>query len=202
MVAYLHELEAQGTMVAWHEDPVDRAEMLDGVSTTISAWFRDHEAKFYVVTDPDVALEDSSGQALQLYAELLERHPEATVVGPMLRVDDIPDHNPFKQNAIDTWYALYGAVTPLAEIVRGNSVRLLAGPIDTTFGMYRADFAFHRLNLGYSVMSPFAAWHLDWYLDPANLTDDQTFYMRHASVVSHVSGTWMREYIDGKGCPG
>lgn len=196
MVAYLKELEAQGTKVAWRTEPADRVEMLDGVSETIEAWYRDHDAPFYAVTDPDVALEDNTGVALTLYAELLRRHPKATVVGPMLRVDDIPDFNPFKQNAIDTWHALYDGVTPLEEKFKGRTVRLLAGPIDTTFGMYRGNFTFHRLNRGYSVMPPYGAWHLDWYLDPRALTDDQTYYMRHASDVSHVGGPWMREHVD------
>lgn len=195
MVDYLHELESQGVLVAWRNEPVDRAEMLNGVSETIEAWFRDHDAPYYAVTDPDVALEDESGQALQLYGELLERHPEATVIGPMLRVDDIPDFNPFKQNAIDTWHYLYDGVPQVEETVAGTKVRLLAGPVDTTFGVYRANFTFHRLNLGYLVMPPYAAYHLDWYLDPHNLTEDQTYYMYHASEVSHVGGPWMREHV-------
>ena len=73
-----------------------------------------------------------------------------------------------------------------------------AGPIDTTFGMYRRGYAFRRLSQGFCAYAPYQARHLDWYLDPDALTEDQRYYMEHAFVVSPWGGVWLRRKLGTK----
>ena len=63
----------------------------------------------------------------------------------------------------------------------GNTVKYIFAPIDTTFGLYKAGMPWSRLKMGIRVLPPYAARHLDWYIDPENLTPDQEYYMKHAS---------------------
>jgi hypothetical protein len=195
MLAYLDALEAQGITVVRHDEDVIDVAQLDNVRQTIDAWYRTHDAPYYAVTDPDVALEDDTGRSLAFYAQLLEHYPQYNVAGPLLKVDDLPDY-PFKEEAVTGYRIRFSNVPVLQERFDGGVYGVVPGAIDTTFGMYRKSFGFHRLNEAIMARSPFAARHLDWYIDPTNMADDQVYYMRHASDVSHVGGPWMREYVD------
>ena len=53
-----------------------------------------------MVTNPDIELESGPGDILRFDAHLLPKHPRAQVVGPMLRIDDIPDTYPLKREVI------------------------------------------------------------------------------------------------------
>jgi hypothetical protein len=195
MVRYLEKLEQEGVSVYYHDDDVSREAQLNGVAQTIDSWYKKHDAPYYVVTDPDIELTQGDGSVLQLYAHLLDWHPEVDVVGPMLRVDDLPNFYPMKQQVIASHLAHFRSLSSFSMIWNGRDVRVQRGSLDTTFGMYRKNFRFHRLNNSLQLYEPFDARHLDWYLDPNSLSDDQIYYIRHATGVSHWGGTWMRDYV-------
>lgn len=97
---YLDQLEAQGVRVVGSKKRVAQAEMLNEVRGTVQQWYREHDAPYYVVTDPDIELEPGPGDILQFYAHLLRKHPGAQVMGPMLRIDDVPDSYPLKKEVL------------------------------------------------------------------------------------------------------
>ena len=53
------------------------------------------ELKYYVMTDPDIELYKVDGDILLVYTEILNKL-NATSVGPMLKIDDLPDYYPPK----------------------------------------------------------------------------------------------------------
>ncbi|MCK4827424.1 hypothetical protein KA005_67465, partial [bacterium] len=144
----------------------------------------------YVVTDPDIALDNVEGNILDVYAHLLEILPENYIVGPMLRIDDIPDYYPLKERVISkSFESRYHSRKILTIPYKNKDIKFITANIDTTFGMRRAGENFWRHRWGARVLAPYAARHLEWYLDPKNLTEDQKYYINHAS---RRIATWTR----------
>jgi len=143
-----------------------------------------------VVTDPDIALDNVNGDILEVYAHLLEMLPEIAVVGPVLRTDNIPDYYPRKEEII-TWEMQHNPPRKGIYNIRYKDkvINLIFAKIDTTFGMNRAGKHWGRRTIkAIRVLSPYSARHLDWYLNPLNLTPDQEYYMKHASAgITHWS---------------
>lgn len=153
---------------------------LNDVAQTVEAYFRDtgSQAQYYVVTDPDIELDDAMpGDVLDLYAHLLATRRDIVAVGPELRIDDIPDHYPLKADLLRRHrigHLRDRVITfPWSDTTHRGAVR----PLDTTFGMYRRSFTFKRLNKALLTHAPYVARHLDWYIDPAAMADDEVFYM-------------------------
>jgi hypothetical protein len=195
MLDYLRGLERDGVQV-FRSGPVKGDADLNRIAETIEAWFRSNDAPYYIVTDPDIAIEDGYEDMLDVYAHFLTAIPQLAVVGPMLRIDDIPDHYPLKFVAAGRHYYQFWCKEPLEAPVNGKTVRYQHATIDTTFGMYRRGFSFHRYNDGIRVYAPYWAKHLDWYIDPKHMSDDQLYYMERASVVSHWGGAWLRDNLN------
>lgn len=195
MIEYLKRLESEGVEVYRH--PEARGTFYDiseSVENTIKSWFNYHKADYYVVTDPDIELENPSPQLLEHYKELLQ-DKRINVVGPMLRIDDLPDCYTLKDEMINSqkiqfWYKERGSYKGIEHVYCG---------IDTTFGMYRSSFRFSRLNLGLRVFEPYMAKHLDWYLDIDNLNEEEQYYKDHATALStnsqHIKDGGMKGYV-------
>lgn len=198
LLDYLRTLENQGIKVYYHRKNVTRENQLNLVKNSIDDWFKHHTAPYYVVTDPDIALCDESEGILELYAHILDTMPHIEVVGPMLRIDDLPDFYPLKQKAIKKHFEQFWHKTPLKMQWNNKTIHYQHAPIDTTFGMYRKEFTFQRLCNGIRTYDPYWAQHLDWYIDPNNMSEDQIYYMQQASRVSHWGGAWLRETVAKK----
>jgi len=185
-VEFLEELEWRGTEVYW-EDKITNPDELSKVGGYIQDYFKSHPKSNYVVTDPDVALYNIEGDVLEVYSYLLRAYPTFSVVGPMLQIDDIPDCYPYKQKILSGEMGMHKHFhsKPVQKVqYNGHDVRYINAHIDTTFGMYRATFPWRRLssgNLGARVLSPYGAHHLDWYIDPSNMSEDQEYYTTHAN---------------------
>jgi hypothetical protein len=196
MLDYLASLQAEGIEVI-RGGPINEDEDLNLVANAVEDWMQTHHASHYIVTDPDVALEPGASDAIDVYARLLEKFPEASVVGPMLRLDDIPNHYPLKMVAAGRqFYQFWQKPPERVRLSLFRTVDVVRCKIDTTFGLYRRGFRFRRYSDGLRVHAPYWAKHLDWYIDPQNMTPDQVYYMNHASKVSHWGGSWLRESLD------
>ncbi|NQY75249.1 MAG: hypothetical protein HRT90_10920 [Candidatus Margulisbacteria bacterium] len=180
VVTYLKELESQGITVYWSQG----TRLLD-VRPTITDYLAKYPSPYYVVTDPDIALDEVNGDILLFYMELLDRFPKLNVVGPMLRIDDIPDHYPLKREVLRSHTRQFWRKKPKAIAFNGLLYQYQTAYIDSTFGLYRGDFPFKNHNWGIRTYAPYAARHLDWYLDPKNLAVDQAYYLEHANSLSH-----------------
>ena len=196
LLEYLHRLQASGAATVFlQRKSVMHAADLNAIAETIEQWFKRHDAPYYIVSDPDVALEPGCADIIETYAQLLAHFETAEVVGPMLRIDDIPDHYPLKRKAVERHTEQFWHKQPEIIELAGKRVAYQSAPIDTTFGMYRRGFRFHRLCRGLRTYAPYWARHLDWYIDPSNLSDDQRHYLETASNASHWGGAWLRDAL-------
>lgn len=178
-VQYLKSLEENGVKVYRTRGGRNKNEELNSVSYSIEDYRKHREFSYYVVTDPDIALDAVRGDILDVYCYVLERM-DIEVVGPMLRIDDIPDCYPQKQTVLKIHGAKYWGKEPSVLVDGKKTYRYVLSTIDTTFGLYRSSFKFIRKREGVRLLSPFSARHLDWYIDPANLLPDHVYYMQSA----------------------
>ncbi|MCE9613261.1 MAG: hypothetical protein K8T26_03240 [Lentisphaerae bacterium] len=133
----------------------------------------------YVVTDADlVPYPNTPSDILRRMDALLERYPQFSQVGASLEIRDIPDHYPLKAKVQD-WESRYWP--PEAPAVDAEAYEAW---VDTTFGMYRRGVDVARIEPAMRMARPYTLKHVDWYMDPAHLTDEQKFYLRVAKPVA------------------
>ncbi|MGH9349857.1 MAG: hypothetical protein ACRD26_21615 [Vicinamibacterales bacterium] len=71
---------------------------LGSVRDTVERCVHQLGATHNIVTNPDIELDPACpSDLLDAYAHLPSRFPDAHVVGPMLRIDDMPEHYPLKE---------------------------------------------------------------------------------------------------------
>lgn len=162
-------------------------DMVSLVRGNIEDHFSETGRQDYVVTDPDIVLEKVDSRMLDFYKHLLGTTGVA-VVGPMLRIDDIPDKYPKRKFVIEKHYDFFWSKVPGTVEYEGVEYHVLSTRIDTTFAMHRGTEVFDRLKAGYRTYAPFMARHLDWYVDWNNAPEDMGHYGKTAvSGVSHFS---------------
>ncbi len=161
------------------------------IRESIQSYFKSHPTTNYVVTDPDILLDTVAGDILQLYSYLLEKMSNITTVGPMLRIDDIPDYYPYKEQLLSGKKGLHNHFHSLKTYItqyEGKDTRFVYAPIHTTFGMHRQNTQWLFMSSrAIRTFAPYSAKHLDWYVNPSKLTRDQEYYMKHAAANAHWS---------------
>ena len=159
------------------------------VIETIDDYLHKHpECEYYVMTDPDIELDNVNGDILDVYIHIL-KNTNAVSVGPMLRIDDIPDFYPRKEMAIDYHTQQFWGPTiqKRHSSFNGFNFSFIVCHTDTTFQLSsvknRPTTFPHSLSV--RVFAPYSARHLDWYVDPNNLTPCQEYYQLTSSDISH-----------------
>jgi glycosyltransferase involved in cell wall biosynthesis len=188
LIKYLKELEQEGVIVYWTKGNHPK----DAV-VSVEKYVKEYNPDYYVVTDPDILFENVPGDLLEYYVFLLEKY-KVDVVGPMLRIDDIPDEYPLKKIAQKRHYDQFWHKVPISTVYKSHRYNIQFAPIDSTFGLYRGSFKFKNQNKGIRVYAPYDAKHTDWYLDPNHLEEDQKYYMEHANDQSHWGGVWLKDW--------
>ena len=177
MIEYLKELESQGIKVYRYPETTGYYAISELVKQTIDHWYCGNDSEYYIVTDPDIELDNPSPAMLEYFIKLHKvRHP--IVVAPMLRIDDLPDCFHFKDQMINSHMEQFWGTRH--RRCNMNGIEYISAPTDTTFGMYKNTFKFRRLNQGIRVHKPYTAKHLDWYIDTKNLSEEQQYYVDHA----------------------
>jgi len=180
-VKFLQGLEHKGIKVYWKKK-IFHPRGLNRLNRNVQHYFESHPKSNYVITDPDIALDNVEGDILDVYSHLLEVLPEVYTVGPMLRIDDIPDHYQHKEKVQIDHQRYFWSKEVKSIQCKDKIIKCVFTKIDTTFGMNRAGTRWQRMRpISIRTKSPYLAKHLDWYLDLGNPTPDQKYYMEHAS---------------------
>ena len=117
--------------------------------------------------------------------DLLGRYPDFCKAGLGLMIDDIPE-----------CYSLHEYVLKWEQQHWESTVEpgVFAANVDTTFAAYRPRSTFAKkpaLRTG----APYVARHLPWYLDSANLSEEERYYRSHTSATIN---TWNQERLPPK----
>lgn len=183
-IQYLNELESQGITV--YRSPEHQFDLIRYINSCVDDWYADHDAPYYVVTDPDIELLGPPN-LLDAYTHILEEK-SFECVGPELLIDDIPLNYPLRDFVQQDHGWAFWSQDPVPTLsFQGQEIRytdrLPNGKhiaIDTTFGVYRKGFPMSRNKVSARCYPPYAARHLDWYVDMGNLPSDFCYYLHHA----------------------
>jgi hypothetical protein len=127
----------------------------------------------YVLTDSDVVPTDDCPADLvgRLY-ETMRKYPDASKVGPALRIDNLPDGYA-DADTVRKWESQFWE-HPVAPGV-------FAAPIDTTFALYPAKAKFSIDDRALRLGRPYIVEHTPWYAQEHELSDEERYYRNHAS---------------------
>lgn len=139
------------------------------------------DCDYYVVTDPDIELDGCPKDMLERYADILDAENDIEIVGPMLKIDDIPDSYPAKEICLWRHVEQFWNKTPQKKKALGKTIYVQNAPIDSTFGLVRQKTKYQRLLQGYRTYFPYEAKHLDWYITPENIESDQQHYIDNSN---------------------
>lgn len=154
----------------------------------VKRYYENNYAPYYAVSDCDICFEDAPHNTLDVYIDLHHALGGKYNVGPALMIDQIPDWYPLKNKAIiDSTFDLLPHNQKL-----WNGVQYIEAGIDTTFCLFNANNTnFKRLSSTVRVNKPYAAHHLDWYIDIRHPSEDQKIYMFKKSPVGSSGGTFI-----------
>jgi hypothetical protein len=131
---------------------------------------------FHVYTDPDVLPhEDTPVDFMYYFKSLLDRYPTIKKVGFGLRIDDLPDYYPKKQEVINWEKALYNdAIEP----------NIYKSKIDTTFALYRQGAFLQCWDNTLRTGDSYTLKHMPWYENPEEMDEETLHYMSTINAAS------------------
>jgi hypothetical protein len=191
LLSFYKELSSKGVNVIYSSKMLAGADGPGGLNDlykVIDLYKGDYD--YYAVSDPDISLSGCREDILDVYAEILESSPDIKIVGPMLRIDDIPEEYPSREwcyrRHVDQFW---GKQPNKIALKNGFVVFGQIAKIDSTFGLLKSTTKFQRLLTGVRVYYPYQARHLDWYITPENMTEDQIYYMNNSNELVSNWGT-------------
>lgn len=197
LLEYLSDLKIQGVSV--HNN--DKLNHVEDLSEKISPIIRKDLVKrkkppYYIVTDPDILLENVSNDFLEILIHTLKAFPNADVIGPMLTIKDIPKNYPARNKVLQRHIEQFWYKIPKQFKYNEKVIFYQEALIDTTFALHRGNQAFRRLKKGIRLYSPYEAKHLDWYITEDTITSDQLHFLKTTNKeISHWLGS---EFIKQK----
>lgn len=142
--------------------------------TIIYEYFKEN---YYVYTDADIIpSEECPDDFMEFFKKLLDKYPEIDKVGFGLKTDDIPDEYILKEKVQQHENQFW--LKKIEEDVYDAM-------IDTTFALYRP-----RKKGGYWLRAlrtggKYVALHLPWYIDSANLSEEDIYYNSNIKTSTH-----------------
>jgi hypothetical protein len=155
---------------------------------------------YYLLTDSDIALDKVDSDIIDVFIFLMNK-TNVGCVGTSLRIDDIPDYYPacLKKFMLKRHREFWDSNNIKQIDYNGKTVKYIKAPIATTFALYRANLddkmvGFqHITKNAIRTFKPYSARHLDWYINPENLKEDQKFYLNN--LITHWSGVDFKKAI-------
>lgn len=139
--------------------------------------------EYYIVTDPDVIPTSLPEPTLERLFAIHKKYPNHLKVGLGLKIDDLPDGYPLKEQVIE-WEKQFWKYPLEPEVYEAG--------VDTTFALYKPfvyDYIIHpSIRLG----EPFTARHLPWYESNAKLDKEELYYRLRAD---HNVNTWNKDEL-------
>lgn len=130
---------------------------------------------YYVYTDSDVLpIDNCPEDFLDFFRNVLINDVTVKKIGFSLKFDDLPDTYNSKAKVIDWESKFYSK--PINNL-------LFDSIIDTTFALYRpfSGGGAKLNNKTYRTAFPYQAYHLPWYENSNNLTEEQIYYYTNSN---------------------
>ena len=181
-INYLKEQKEKGYRV-YNTDINNHHTVIQSVKHYLS---NNPSCEYIVITDPDIELFNVNDDILEFYIHLLNKRKK-TSVGPMLKIDDIPNEYHNKKAAIKGHTNQFWSKQRKTITFKTNTYEYIECSTDTTFHLFSSKNIPKTFPHGNSIrtLAPYSAKHLDWYTIPNNLTPCQLFYLNNTTNISH-----------------
>jgi pyruvyltransferase len=193
---YLKEKSSQGYPV-YHTNVNNHHTIINSVNDYLQ---KHPECKYCVITDPDIELYNVNYDILDLYIYALNKLKKNSV-GPMLEIQDIPDFYPRKKAVLYTHYKQFWNKPRKIIDFNGAKYQYVECNTDTTFQLFSTKYIPKSFPYTNSIrfLAPYSAKHLDWYINPNNLTPCQLYYLNNTTNISHWNNNnWKNDVINNK----
>ena len=129
---------------------------------------------YYIVTDPDVIPTDKclDSSPIEHLLRIHKKYSSYQKVGFGLKIDDLPDHYPLKNDVI-TWEKQFWK-TELED-------NIFEAGVDTTFALYKPETYLYMLHPSLRTGEPYTARHMPWYGDPNKQSEEDLYYKMRAN---------------------
>jgi hypothetical protein len=139
----------------------------------IHLWFKNQA---YILTDPDVIpVEECPLDAVAYFMVLLNKYPAITKIGFGLKIDDIPNHYPRKDEVI-AWESPFWENEIEKDIYKAK--------IDTTFALYKPNTRYQQWESTLRTGGKYVARHTPWYENPNTPSEEEIYFKRATTKVS------------------
>lgn len=192
-INYLEEKKKEGYIV-YESKSNNHLSVLNSIKDYIS---NHPECEYVIMTDPDIELYNVNSDIIEFYLHLL-KETKATSVGPMLKIDDIPDEYHNKQQAIRGHSCQFWKLPRHNMLFKGENYKFVSCGTDTTFQLFSVNNipkTFPHKSI--RTLEPYAARHLDWYVCYDNITPCELFYQNNTTKTSHWNNkNWKGKYYN------
>jgi hypothetical protein len=130
--------------------------------------------EYHVYTDSDVVPVDEVPDTFIDDMISLCKKYQIPKLGLSLKIDDLPDHFPLKQQVINHEGSFFQR-----EYIMDEKCQLFKAPVDTTFAVNSPGMPCGYSDFAYRAADNYFARHTPWYYDSNNLPDDESYYLQH-----------------------
>lgn len=135
--------------------------------------------QYYIIADPDFDMSSVPLDVIEKMKIGLSRYPNYGKCGLSIRIDDLPDGFPGKQDIIQ-WEDKYWK-EPLDDL-------FYKADVDTTFALYDSSRLRHYTYDAIRIAPPYVARHIPWYLTKDNISDEFKYYCAHNEGSANICG--------------
>lgn len=174
-------------LMKWYKETPIRVEFLDNIGHTApwkSGIIDELKTDLYVVTDPDLDIENLPEDTLLIMATHLQRLPQAEKIGLSLQTDDIPAESPYANHVTEH-------ANRIANAIPRND-GLISYPVDTTFAIYDRRILKDYKICGLRMPHPYVARHIPWHV--VKPEGEFLYYLDHVEGKSS-SYEWFTNHI-------
>lgn len=145
----------------------------------LTGLINNYNQNYFITTDPDVVPIESCPKNIVEKLYNISKELNATKVGLGLKIDDLPDYYPNKQEVINHESQYF---------IKQVKENIFDAPIDTTFSLNSPNtWGGLQIHNCYRTTGDLMAYHKTWYLDPNNLPEDEKYYLQSISTATHWS---------------
>jgi len=128
-------------------------------------------SNYFAFSDCDLDLSGVPLDVIRKMKQGLKQHPERIKVGISLEINDLPKHD------IHRYHFIQGSEKICWQKKLGEYWDV---NVDTTFALYRNVPQVYKITDSLRLDRPYTGRHVPWYNDPANLDEEERYYLAHA----------------------
>ena len=193
-INYLNKKREEGYII-YKSEVNNHHTVINSIKDYIS---KNPKCEYVVMTDADIELNNVNGDILEYYIYLLNKLNKLSV-GPMLKIDDIPDEYYNKKVAITGHTNQFWKKPKKTILFKNKEYSFIECSTDTTFQLFSTKNIPKKFPHSKSIrtLEPYDARHLDWYINPNKLSPCQLYYLNNTSNISHWNNkNWKGKYYN------